>query len=118
MVASISNSTSNSTVSNWADIKKTDLQDALSKAGEAGNGGGAVNVDDTFSALDGDSDGKVTRSELTAAMTKLSDQLNAQFDAARAGRGGPRGGSSDASTASTASATASTTAAGSVSVEA
>jgi hypothetical protein len=89
MVASISNSTSNSTVSNWADIKKTDLQNALSKAGGAGNGDGAVNVDDTFSALDGDSDGKVTKSELTAAMTKLSDQLNAQFDAARVGRGGP-----------------------------
>jgi hypothetical protein len=89
MVTSISNSASNSSVSNWADIKKTDLQNALSKAGEAGNGGGAVNVDDTFSALDGDSDGKVTRSELTAAMTKLSDQLNAQLDAARVGRGGP-----------------------------
>jgi hypothetical protein len=48
-----------------------------------------VNVDDTFSALDGDSDGKVTKSELTEAMTKLSDQLNAQFDASRVGRGGP-----------------------------
>jgi hypothetical protein len=46
-------------------------------------------VDDTFSALDGDSDGKVTKSELTEAMTRLSDQLNAQFDAARVGRGGP-----------------------------
>jgi hypothetical protein len=54
-----------------------------------GDSGQSVNVDDTFSALDGDSDGKVTKSELTEAMTKLSDQLNAQFDASRVGRGGP-----------------------------
>ena len=100
MVASISSS--GNSVSKWADsvfskldtknqgyIEKTDLQDALSKAGDAGKGGGAVDVDDTFSALDGDSDGKVTKSELTDAMTKLSDQLNAQFDAGRVGRGGP-----------------------------
>jgi hypothetical protein len=100
MVTSIGSST----VSNWADsvfskldtknqgyIDKTDLQDALSKAGAAGKGG-AVNVDDTFSALDGDSDGKVTKSELTAAMTRLSDHLHAQFDASRAGgQGGPGG---------------------------
>jgi len=87
MVASISSS--GNSVSKWADIKKTDLQDALSKVSGNDNGGGAVDVDDTFSALDGDSDGKVTKSELTDAMTKLSDQLNAQFDAARVGRGGP-----------------------------
>jgi hypothetical protein len=102
MVASVSSS--NSAVSNWADsiyakldtknqgyIEKTDLQDALSKAGATSNGSGgqSVNVDDTFSALDGDSDGKVTKSELTEAMSKLSDHLNAQFDASRVGRGGP-----------------------------
>jgi Ca2+-binding EF-hand superfamily protein len=106
MVASVSSS--NSAVSNWADsiyakldtknqgyIEKTDLQDALSKAGATSNGNGSggqsVNVDDTFSALDGDSDGKVTKSELTEAMSKLSDHLNAQFDASRVGRGGGDG---------------------------
>jgi Ca2+-binding EF-hand superfamily protein len=113
MVASVSSSSS--AVSNWADsiyakldtknqgyIEKTDLQDALSKAGATSNGSGgqSVNVDDTFSALDGDSDGKVTKSELTEAMSKLSDQLNAQFDASRVGRGGGDGdgggGSTDA----------------------
>jgi Ca2+-binding EF-hand superfamily protein len=110
MVASVSSSTS--AVSNWADsiyakldtknqgyIEKTDLQDALSKAGATSNGNGSggqsVNVDDTFSALDGDSDGKVTKSELTEAMSKLSDHLNAQFDASRVGGGGG-GGSKDA----------------------
>jgi hypothetical protein len=98
MVASIS-STSN--VSNWADsvfskldtknqgyIEKADLQSAL---GAAGDGSGQpVDIDSAFGALDGDDDGKVTKSELTEAMTKLSDQLNAQFDASRLA-GGPRG---------------------------
>lgn len=89
MVASISSST----VSNWADsvfskldtknqgyIEKSDLQTALTAAGEAsGKDGQSVNVDATFSALDGNGDGKVT---------KLGDQLNAQFDASRVSAGG------------------------------
>ncbi|MGB9107814.1 MAG: hypothetical protein WCC39_03910, partial [Telluria sp.] len=99
MVTSVS-SNSSSAVSNWADaiyskldtknqgyIDKAGLQEALSKASASGSGGSgqSVNVNDTFSALDGDSDGKVTKSELTEAVSKLSDQLNAQFDASRVG---------------------------------
>jgi hypothetical protein len=88
MVAGISSSK----VSKWADIKKTDLQDALSKVGgKGGDSAQPADIDDTFSALDGDSDGKVTKSELTEAITKLSDQLNDQFDASRVGGGGPHG---------------------------
>ncbi len=96
MVASISNN--NSSVSNWTDsvfskldtknqgyIEKADLQTALGAAG--GDGDQSVDIDSTFSALDGDDDGKVTKSELTEAMTKLSDQLNAQFDASRVSGG-------------------------------
>lgn len=100
MVASISSSSTNSSsVSNWADsvfskldtkkqgyIEKSDLESALSAAGN-GSGGQSVDIDSTFGALDGDDDGKVTKSELTEAMTKLSDQLNAQFDASRVGGG-------------------------------
>jgi len=91
MVASINSSS----VSNWADsvfskldtknqgyIEKADLASALGATGEDG-ADQSVDLDDTFSALDGDSDGKITKSELTDAMTKLSDQLNAQFDASR-----------------------------------
>jgi hypothetical protein len=96
MVASIS-----SGLSKWADsvfsrldtknqgyIEKSDLQSALS--GTDGSATPSSDIDDAFSALDGDGDGKVTKSELTDAMTKLSDQLNAQFDAARVNGGGMR----------------------------
>ena len=97
MVASISGG-----LSTWADsvfskldtknqgyIEKTDLQSALS-ATDDGGGMQSGDIDDAFSALDGDGDGKVTKSELTDAMTKLSDQLNAQFDASRVNGGGIR----------------------------
>ncbi len=70
-------------------IEKSDLQGALS--GVDGSATQSSDVDDAFSALDGDGDGKVTKSELTDAMTKLSDQLNAQFDASRV-KGGGGGG--------------------------
>ena len=97
MVASISGG-----LSKWADsvfskldtknqgyIEKSDLQSALS-ATDNGGGMQSGDIDDAFGALDGDGDGKVTKSELTNAMTKLSDQLNAQFDAARVNGGGMR----------------------------
>jgi hypothetical protein len=96
MVASVSGG-----LSKWADsvfsrldtknqgyIEKSDLQSALS--GVDGSATQSSDVDDAFSALDGDGDGKVTKSELTDAMTKLSDQLNAQFDASRVNGGGMR----------------------------
>lgn len=96
MVASISNN--QSSVSNWADsifskldtknqgyIEKADLQSALGAAGDGSDQ--SVDIDSAFGALDGDDDGKVTKSELTEAMTKLSDQLNAQFDASRVSGG-------------------------------
>ena len=97
MVASISGG-----LSKWADsvfskldtknqgyIEKSDLQSALS--GVDGSATQSSDIDDAFGALDGDGDGKVTKSELTDAMTKLSDQLNAQFDASRV-NGGSGGG--------------------------
>lgn len=113
MVASISGSGG---VADWANsvfskldtknqgyIEKTGLASALSATGGSESGSDSSAVDDMFSAIDGDSDGKVTKSELSEAMTKLSDQLNAQFDASRVqggmppgaqvpGAGGPHGG--------------------------
>ena len=94
MVASISGSLSKWTDSvfskldtkNQGYIEKSDLQSALS--GVAGGATQSNDIDDAFGALDGDGDGKVTKSELTDAMTKLSDQLNAQFDASRMHGGG------------------------------
>jgi hypothetical protein len=107
MVSSVSGSTGG--IANRADsvfskldtknqgyLDKTDLASALSATGGSGGSGDTSAVDDMFSALDGDSDGKVTKSELTDAMTRVADQLNAQFDAGRVGGGmppgGPRGG--------------------------
>jgi hypothetical protein len=115
MVSSVSSSTGS--ISNWADsiyskldtknqgyIEESDLASALSSTGESDSD--SSSVADMFSALDGDSDGKVTKSELTEAMTKVSDQLNAQFDASRVqggmhGAGGPRGGGGASETEST-----------------
>jgi hypothetical protein len=100
MVASISGNTGS--VSKWADavfskldtknqgyIEKSDLQSALSATDDTA-GTQSNDVDDAFSALDGDGDGKVTKSELTDVMTKLADQLSAQFDASRVNGGGKR----------------------------
>ena len=97
MVASISGGLSTWTDSvfskldtkNQGYIEKSDLQSALSATDNDG-GMQSGDIDDAFGALDGDGDGKVTRSELTDAMTKLSDQLNAQFDASRVNGGGMR----------------------------
>jgi hypothetical protein len=64
-------------------IEQSDLASALSATGESGASDDTAALKEVFSATDGDSDGRVTRSELSDAMTKLSDQLNAQFDASR-----------------------------------
>jgi Ca2+-binding EF-hand superfamily protein len=50
---------------------------------------GATAADDAkaaeaFKQIDTDSDGKVTKSELSTAIDKVSDQLNAQLDSSRA----------------------------------
>jgi hypothetical protein len=102
MVASVSNSTSG--VANWTDsvfskldtknqgyIDKSDMAGALSATGKSDGSGDSSALDDMFNAIDGDSDGKVTKSELSEAASKLSDQLNAQFDASRVQGGMPPG---------------------------
>jgi len=100
MVASVGSSSgvsnrSDSVVSrldtrNQGTIDKSDLAGALSATADSQGSGGSGAVD---------SDGKVAKSELSEAMTKVSDQLNAQFDASRVqggmapqGAGGPPGG--------------------------
>jgi hypothetical protein len=85
------------------DTKKKGYIDAADLKSAAG----ATTADDAkaaeaFKQIDTDSDGKITKSELSAAIDKVSDQLNAQLDASRtssaaagakpAGGGGERGG--------------------------
>jgi hypothetical protein len=58
-------------------IDQADLQAA------AGPDGDSSKTAEVFKTLDSDGDGKVTKSELSTAMDKVSDSLNAQLDASR-----------------------------------
>ena len=91
MVASISSST----VSNWSeslfnklDTKKQGYVDQSDLAAALGTDetGSTTNADDAAAILkqiDGDNDGKITKSELSTAISKVADELNAQFDSSR-----------------------------------
>jgi hypothetical protein len=91
MVASISSST----VSNWSeslfnklDTKKQGYVDQADLAAALGTDetGSTTNSDDAAEMVkqfDGDGDGKITQSELSSAISKVADELNAQFDSSR-----------------------------------
>jgi hypothetical protein len=68
---------------------------------------------EAFKQIDTDSDGKVTKSELSAAIDKVSDQLNAQLDSSRTASGAagakPAGGHGGGGAAPVASAGSSDT---------
>lgn len=71
-------------------IDATDLQQA---------GGGTTSASDSaalLAELDGDSDGKVTKSELSVAIDKLGDQLSAQLDQSRVSTASPDAASAPA----------------------
>jgi len=42
-------------------------------------------VDDVFKSLDNDSDGKITKDEMTSGLQKIADQLDSQFNKMREG---------------------------------
>lgn len=58
-------------------IEQADLQTASGSASDA------AKTAEVFKALDGDSNGKVTKSELSVALQKVGDELNAQADQSR-----------------------------------
>lgn len=74
-------------------IEKSDLSSAFSSIASQKND--STSADDVFAALDGDSDGKVTESELSTVLAKLQEQLDSQFNQSRlqgmGGHGGPQG---------------------------
>jgi Ca2+-binding EF-hand superfamily protein len=87
-------------------IEKSDLQSAFSQiSGTTSSStassatGSSASVDDVFSQLDADSDGKVTKDEMSSSMKKLADELDSQFNQMRmsggmggmSGAGGPGG---------------------------
>ena len=91
MVASISSST----VNNWTEslfnkldtkkqgfVDQSDLADALGPD-EAGSTANSDDAADMLKQFDGDNDGKITKSELSTAISKVADELNAQLDSSR-----------------------------------
>jgi len=91
MVAPISSST----VNNWSEslfnkldtkkqgfVDQADLTAALG-TDEAGSTDNDDDAAEMIKLFDGDSDGKITQSELSAAVSKVADELNAQFDSSR-----------------------------------
>ena len=91
MVASISSST----VSNWSDslfnkldtkkqgyVDQSDLAAALG-TDETGSTRNSDDAAEMLKQIDGDGDGKITKSELSTAVSKVADELNAQFDSSR-----------------------------------
>jgi Ca2+-binding EF-hand superfamily protein len=71
-------------------LEKSDLASAFSQI--ASKNGDSTSVDDVFSALDNDQDGKVTESEFSGTLAKLQEALDGQFNQTRMRRGGSDGG--------------------------
>ncbi|VXC57934.1 EF-hand domain-containing protein [Massilia sp. 9I] len=70
-------------------IDKTALQQAFAADGSATQDSTDA-ADALFQQLDGDGNGQVTQSEMSSVISKLADELNAQFDQGRMARaGGP-----------------------------
>lgn len=60
-------------------IDKSTLQAALEKSSSSSNSSSSGNVDELFSALDGNSDGKITKDEFTSSFQSLAQQLESQL---------------------------------------
>lgn len=70
-------------------IEKSDLQSALTQPSDSS---ASSNVDELFSQLDGDGDGKVTQQEFSDSLKQLMDQLDSQMQAMRMRDGMQAGG--------------------------
>ncbi|MCP5277470.1 MAG: EF-hand domain-containing protein [Thiobacillus sp.] len=65
-------------------IEQADLQAAFQQVPTANSG----SAEEVFATLDGDSDGKVTRQEMSDSLRKLSEALDDQFNSMRMRGGG------------------------------
>lgn len=70
-------------------LEKTDLADAFSKISNSDSAAANTGIDDVFTTLDGDSDGKVSENEFSSALSKLRDELDSQFGQMRMQQGMP-----------------------------
>lgn len=74
-------------------IQKADLQAAFDKVGSSSSSSGTTtNVDDLFSQLDADRDGKVTQEEFSDTLKQVAEQLDNQFMSTRMSGAMPGGG--------------------------
>ncbi len=73
-------------------IDEADLKNAADAAGTD-----STQTAELFKQLDSDSDGKATKSELSAAVEKVGNQLNAQLDQSRVDKAAGGGKGTDAS---------------------
>lgn len=74
-------------------IQKADLQAAFDKVTSSSSSSGTTtNVDDLFSQLDADSDGKVTQQEFSDTLKQVAEQLDNQFMNSRMSGAMPGGG--------------------------
>jgi len=64
-------------------IEAADLQNALSGLQSGSGTGASDDASELFSALDSDGDGKLTKQEMSDSLTKLADQMDAQFQQSR-----------------------------------
>jgi len=78
-------------------LEKSDLQSAFaqlsstsSSSSSSSTTSSSASVDDVFKSLDSDSDGKITKDEMTSGLQKIADQLDSQFNKMR--EGGKAGG--------------------------
>ncbi len=93
MVASISSSTASAwsdALFNKIDTKQQGFIDAEELKSALGTDD-AADVSEVLAQLDTDSDGKVTKSELSSAVDSVVEALNAQRDQGRAGPPPPKG---------------------------
>jgi hypothetical protein len=66
----------------------SDIQSALENASSSSTSSTASSASDVFSQLDSNSDGKVTKDELTSSLQKLAGDLNSQYNSMRMGGAG------------------------------
>jgi Ca2+-binding EF-hand superfamily protein len=87
-ISATSTATTTDAIFTKLDTKKKGYIDAADVKTAAGaTEADAAKADEAFKQIDTDSEGKVTKSELSAAIDKVSDQLNAQLDSSRTASG-------------------------------
>lgn len=68
-------------------LEKSDFVSAYEKLDSSSGAGSSASVDDVFSTLDSNADGKLTRQEMADSLKSLAEELDSQFNAMRVKEG-------------------------------